>query len=65
MNLFLKDLVVNGKSLPKTFIDRVKYENLAREANQDPQYRPTLNRVQNIEVKDNKLVVHFTPATNQ
>jgi len=65
VNLFLKDLVVNGKSLPKTFIDRVKYENLAREANQDPQYRPTLNRVQNIEVKDNKLVVHFTPATNQ
>jgi len=63
VTLFLKDLVVNGKSLPKTFIDKVKSENLARNANQDSKLQPTLNRVQSIEVKDSKVIVHFSPPS--
>jgi hypothetical protein len=65
VTLFLKDMLVNGKSLPKTFIDKVKTENLARNASQDPKVQPALNRVQNIEVKDSKVIVHFKSPAQQ
>jgi hypothetical protein len=63
LRLILRDLIANGKSVPATFINRVKAENLAQEANQSPTFKAAMEQIQNIEVKNSNVVVRFAPKS--
>jgi len=56
-------LTVKGKPLPDSFMQHVRVENFAQEFNQDPKYKPALDKLETIQVKDGKLII--TPKKNQ
>ena len=57
--LNLKDLVVNGTSLPDQFTGRLKTANLAEDINKNEELRKTLEKVESIDVKNGQLRIEF------
>lgn len=54
---------VKGKPLPEVYMQKIRTENLARNLNSDPRASAALDRIQNIQVKDGKVVI--VPKENQ
>jgi len=50
-------LEVKGKPLPKAYMERIRKQNLASDYNADPQTPTVLEHLQDIEVKDGKLII--------
>jgi hypothetical protein len=59
--LFLNvtNLVVNGETLPKEFIDRIKDQNFAEQANSNPDLQAGLQRVKGVSVQNSQVVLQF------
>ena len=62
LSLTIKDLMVNGKSLPADFTGRLKDFNLADQAGTNSQAQAMLSRIESVEVRDGQLIVQ--PARN-
>ena len=52
-----QELLVKGKPIPSVYMDRIRSENLATQANDNPRSADALSRLQSIEVKDSKLLI--------
>jgi hypothetical protein len=52
---------VNGKPLPKEFIDGLRNKNLAEDATKDPKHAELLAKLENIEIKDGKIIITARP----
>ncbi len=52
-----QEILVKGKPLPRVYMERIRSENLAAQANNDPRSAEALGRLQSIEIKDGKLVI--------
>jgi hypothetical protein len=50
-------LVVKGKPLPAVYMDKIRSENLAANLNNDPRASVALNHLQEIRVRDGKLIL--------
>ncbi len=61
LQVFLNSLEVDGRSLPIQALTMLREYNLALDANNDPQVRSALERVDSIEVRDGKLVITPKP----
>lgn len=57
LGIFARNVLVKGKPLPAVYMDRIRAENLAAQANENPRTSVALNRLRSIEVKDGKLVI--------
>ena len=55
--LTLTNLVVNGETLPKEFTGRLKDQNFAQQANNNPDLQPALQKIQDVDVKDGRVIV--------
>ena len=61
LRLNVTNLVVNGETLPKEFIDRIKDQNFAEPANNNPDLQSGLQRVKGVSVQNSKVVLQFNP----
>jgi hypothetical protein len=57
LKLMIEDLIVKGKPLPDTYMQKIRTQNLARNINLNPRASATLDRTESIEIKDAKLVI--------
>ena len=57
LKLMIEDLIVKGKPLPDTYMQKIRTQNLARNINLNPRASAALDRIESIEVKDGKLVI--------
>lgn len=53
----LDSLTVNGKTLPASFMQGMRGENLAKEMNKDPKQAEFIRKFESIEIKDGKLTI--------
>ena len=60
LSLSISDVIVGGKSLPADFTSRLKTFDLAAQARKNPQTETLLKHVQNVEVRNDQLLI--TPA---
>lgn len=65
VEIHLKGLMVNGKSLPESFINKVQVQNLASDANQNPNFRSVIQQIESIRTESNKVVVQFAPTAKK
>ena len=54
------NLVVNGETLPKEFIDRIKDKNFAEQASSNPDLQAGLERVKGVSVQNSQVVLQFS-----
>ncbi len=52
-----QEILVKGRPLPSTYMDRIRTENLATQATANPGAADALNKLQSIEIKDSKLII--------
>ncbi|MGH7967919.1 MAG: hypothetical protein ACREIC_04245 [Limisphaerales bacterium] len=57
------ELEVKGRPVPPTYMDAIRRQNLATSANDNPRASVGLNQLQNIEIRDGKLLL--VPKTMQ
>ena len=57
LSLFAQNIVAKGKPLPEVYMDKIRKQNLAQQLNQDPNAAAALNRLEQVQVKDGKLVI--------
>lgn len=57
-----QEILVKGKPLPGVYMERIRSENLAAQANDDPRSAEALGRLQSIEIKDGKLRIIPKPS---
>ncbi len=51
------EISVKGRPLPRVYMDRIRHENLATGINNNSRASVALNRLQDIEIKDGKLIL--------
>ena len=59
LHMAITNLVVNGETLPEDFTKRLRDQNFAEPANQNPDIQSAVQRIQNIAVKDGRVVVEL------
>ncbi|HVK59181.1 MAG TPA: hypothetical protein VM735_10395 [Candidatus Kapabacteria bacterium] len=59
LKLAITNLVVNGETLPEQFTKRLKDQNFAQGATNNPALQSALQRVQDVAVKDGRIVIQF------
>ncbi|MGZ8899515.1 MAG: hypothetical protein ACXW3Z_05415 [Limisphaerales bacterium] len=59
LHLAITNLVVNGETLPEEFTKRLRDQNFADPANKNPNLQSALQRIQNIAVKDGRVIVEL------
>lgn len=52
-----QELWVKGKPLPRVYMERIRSQNLAAQANENARSSVALNRIQSMEVRDSKLLI--------
>ncbi len=57
LRLTPQTLTVKGKPVPDAYMDRIKKQNLASSINQDPRASAAMDRLEDIQVKENKLII--------
>jgi hypothetical protein len=62
LNLNVRSLTVKGKPVPASFMKGLSAQNLAAGAQNDPGVSAVLNRLQDIQLKDGKLLLVPKPA---
>jgi hypothetical protein len=55
--VWVDNFQVRGKSLPKLLMNRIRKQNLAQRLKPDPQAGSVLERIQDIQVRDGKLII--------
>jgi len=55
--LYIEDLKVGGRSLPKPILDEMKNENLLKDALSDPDARELLDRIESVRIEGGRLVI--------
>jgi len=50
-------IVVKGRPLPSVYMDKLRAQNFAQDANNNPQLSPALDHLDSIQVKDGKLTL--------
>lgn len=60
--LVVRDLLVNGKSLPGDFTSRLKNFDLTAQARNEANAQALLSRVRSVSIQDGKLVLEIAPA---
>lgn len=63
LQLSITNLVVNGENLPGEFTSRVQGQNFAQPVNNNPDLQAALQKVQEITVKDSKVILEFKPPS--
>jgi hypothetical protein len=61
IRLIVRDLIVNGKSLPGDFTGRLKNFDLAASARTNANSQEFLGRVQDVAVRDGQLIIKLAP----
>jgi hypothetical protein len=61
--VFLESLEVNGQPLPENVMRSLRQQNLAQDAQFDPEMSEALARLENIEVSDGQIIIR--PAQSQ
>jgi hypothetical protein len=56
-------LTVKGKPLPDSFMQHIRVVNFAEQFNQDPNFKTAMDKLQDIQIKDSKLII--TPKKKQ
>lgn len=59
LHMAITNLVVNGETLPEEFTKRLRDQNFAEPANKNPDVQSALQRIQNIAVKEGRVVVEL------
>lgn len=59
LRMAITNLVVNGETLPEEFTKRIKSQNFAQGANNNPELQSALKNVENVVVKDGQVIVDF------
>ena len=54
---FVEDLVVNGQNPPEEFMTGIRQENLFKEAQSDPEMQKFFERISDLKIENNKLVI--------
>jgi hypothetical protein len=57
LGLWVDNFQVRGKSLPKLLMNRIRKQNLARRLKPDPHAASALDRLQDLQVRDGKLII--------
>jgi hypothetical protein len=57
LRLFVMSLKVKGRSVPEVYMEQIRKHNWAEPANDDPRTKVALEHLQEVKVKDGKLVV--------
>jgi hypothetical protein len=57
LNVNAQSLSAKGKPLPETFMNRIQPQNFAFKLDHDPKAQEILNKVQDVQVRDGKLVI--------
>jgi hypothetical protein len=57
LRLIPEAFVVKGKPVPNVYMDKIRTQNLARDINSDARAKVALDRLEDIRVKDSKLVI--------
>ena len=52
-----QDVTVKGKPLPGVYLDRIRQQNLAQAAQEEPRNSIVLEQLKDIQVKDGKLII--------
>lgn len=55
--LTVQTLEVKGKPVPEVYMQKVRMQNLAQNLNSDPRASAALDRIQDIQIKDGKVVI--------
>lgn len=55
--LFIEDLKVGGRSIPKPILDEMKNENLLKDALSDPEAREFFDKIESIRIEGGRLVI--------
>jgi hypothetical protein len=59
LQMSITNLVVNNETLPAQFTSRLRSQNFAENANNSPELQAALQKVEDIEVKDGRVVIEF------
>lgn len=59
LQMSITNLVVNNETLPAQFTSRLKNQNFAQNANNNPELQTALQQVKDISVKDSRVVIEF------
>lgn len=62
LSAYLQSLWVKGKLVPPVYMNRIRAQNLASDINENPSDSVALNRLQSIEIKDDKLILTPKPV---
>ncbi len=65
LNVHMQDLEVNGQPLPSAFMERIRGQNLARDAANNPRTVLALDQIKQIDIKDGKVVVVPKPENEK
>lgn len=57
LNVYLESLSANGKEVPAEVMEKIRRENLAKDAMDDPETAEIISKIQSIEIKDGKIVI--------
>jgi hypothetical protein len=57
LHLTAQAIEVKGKPVPEVYMQRIRTENLARNLNSDPRVSAALDRIEDVQVKDEKVVI--------
>lgn len=60
--VFIEDLQVGGRSLPRQILDEMRNENLLKDALSDPDSREFFDRIQSLRIEGDRLVIVPAPA---
>ncbi len=61
--VYAQELVVKGKPLPMVYMDVIRKENLAQKVEEEPRAAAALKQLQEIQVKDGKLIIVPKPPS--
>ena len=57
LRLMAQDLTIKGRPVPEIYLQKIRTQNLVFNVNSDPQAAAWINAVQDIQVKDGKLLI--------
>ena len=57
--LYIENLSVDGRPLPKMFLDKLRKENLLEESATDPEARKLLDKIEELKIENDEL--HIVP----
>ncbi len=63
--VYAQELTVKGKPLPMAYMDAIRKQNLAQKIEEEPRAAAALKQLQDIQVKDGKLIITPKPPSTR